>query len=81
MTVQAGMDNDLWHWLLDAGWRELTYRPDRRNYREIPASWVTRLTDSVPEDRAQILALASGKARGRPKAGDPGTLPAYVTRE
>jgi hypothetical protein len=36
LTVQAGPSDDLWIWLLDAGWRVVTHRPDRRRYRDIP---------------------------------------------
>lgn len=81
MTVQAGLGDELWQWLLEQGWRELTYRPDRRHYREIPASWVTRLIDALPDQRAQLMAGAVTRARGRPKAGDPTALPSYVLRE
>ncbi len=81
MTVQAGMGDELWQWLLDQGWRELTYRPDRRRYREVPAAWVTRLIDAMPEMRAQLLEAAATKASRRPTLGDPTALPSYVVRE
>jgi len=55
MTVQAGMSDDLWRWLLEQGWREPAYRPDRRRYREVPSTWVTRLIDAPPEARGRIL--------------------------
>ena len=55
MTVQAGMSDDLWRWMLEQGWREPAYRPDRRRYREVPSTWVTRLIDAPPEARARIL--------------------------
>ena len=81
MTVQAGFGDELWLWLLDAGWRELTYRPDRRHYREIPTSWVTRLIDALPEARPLVLEAAIKKASLRPMLNDPNVLPSYVTRE
>jgi hypothetical protein len=34
MTMQAGMTEALWRWLVKEGWREITFRPDRRRYRD-----------------------------------------------
>ena len=65
MTVQAGLSDELWEWLLNSDWRELRFRPDRRKYREVPPSLVTRLIDSPPEDRARILALGVARATVR----------------
>jgi hypothetical protein len=81
MTIQAGMGDDLWQWLLDQGWRELIYRPDRRHYREVPSVWVTRLIDALPEARATLLQAAEEKASKRPTMGDPKGVPSYVVRE
>lgn len=80
MTVQAGLSEELWSWLLDQGWRELTYRPDRRHYRELPNGWVTRLIDTLPELRPQVLSVAAQRATMRPTVGDPEALPSYVER-
>ena len=80
ITVQAGLSDELWVWLLDAGWRELTYRPDRRHYREIPSSWVTRLIDALPESRRLVMDAAVARASMRPTLTDPNVLPSYVTR-
>ena len=80
MTVPAGFSEELWQWLLEAGWRELTYRPERRHYREIPASWGTRLVDALPETRALVLEAAIKKASLRPALGDPNSIPSYVVR-
>ena len=80
ITVQAGLSDELWIWLLEEGWRELTYRPDRRHYREIPSSWVTRLIDALPETRPLVLDAAIARASMRPTLGDPNVLPSYVTR-
>jgi hypothetical protein len=55
MVVQAGMSDDLWLWLLEQGWRELTYRPDRRVYRQVPPSCATKLTDAAGNARARAL--------------------------
>jgi hypothetical protein len=80
MTVQAGLSDELWTWLLDQGWRELTYRPDRRRYRELPSVWVTRLIDTLPEKRPQVLQVAAQRASLRPTVGDGTSLPSYVAR-
>ena len=65
MTIQAGMSDELWRWLLEQGWREPAYRPDRRRYREVPSTWVTRLIDAPPEARARILETAIENAAFR----------------
>jgi hypothetical protein len=78
MTVQAGMSQALWHWLLQQGWREVTFRPDRRRYRDLPAAYVTRLIDSTsPEERARVLSAAVANATYRPVMSRSGrmTLP------
>src|SRR5258706_11120150 len=67
ITVQAGLSDNLWEWLLDDKWRELRFRPDRRKYREVPPSLVTRLIDAAPEHRARIL--AAGVARAKVRSG------------
>lgn len=66
MTVQAGMSDGLWRWLLAQGWREITFRPDRRRYREIPAAYVTRLIDATADERERILKAAVANASQRP---------------
>jgi hypothetical protein len=66
MTVQAGFSDELWHWLLEQGWREVRYRPDRRQYRGVPASCVTELIDASAEERPLVLASAVAKASFRP---------------
>ena len=67
MIVQAGMSDELWQWLMEQGWREPAYFPDRRQYRDIPASWVTTLVDAIAEDRAAVLVAASANAVLRPR--------------
>lgn len=66
MTVQAGMSDELWQWLMAQGWREPNYYPDRRQYRDIPSSWVTTLIDAAAEDRPSVLTTASARAVARP---------------
>jgi hypothetical protein len=66
ITIQAGMSDQLWRWLLEQGWREVTFQPDRRRYRDVPSAWVTRLTDSPPDLCARVLEAAVEKAVIRP---------------
>ena len=67
ITVQAGLTDATWHWLLEQGWREEGYRNSRRRYREVPPSRVAELFDAAdPDERAQLLALAVEEARFRP---------------
>ena len=66
MTVQAGMTDSLWHWLVKQGWREITYRPDRRRYRDLPAAYVTHLVDAPVEHRERVLDAAIANATLRP---------------
>ena len=70
LTVQAGLSDELWLWLLKQGWRVVTHRPDRRRYRDIPASWVTRLIDCDPKSRKGLLAQAISNAEARPTVGN-----------
>lgn len=71
MTLQAGVSSGLWQWLLNQGWREITHRPDRRRYLDVPPSYVTRLIDCVPEQRGLVMAKAIEAAHFRsPQSGD-----------
>ena len=65
MTVQAGMTYELWRWLQDQGWREASFRPDRRSYFDVPSHWVMQLTDAAAEERGQVLSAAIQAARAR----------------
>ncbi len=65
MTIQAGMSDETWIWLMDKGWRVVTHRPDRRQYRDIPASWVTRLIDADVSQRESVLIDAIANASSR----------------
>jgi hypothetical protein len=60
------LTDSLWRWLVKEGWREITFRPDRRRYRDIPAAYVTRLIDSTVEERDRVLAAAIANATVRP---------------
>jgi hypothetical protein len=66
LTVQAGMTDALWRWLVMEGWREITFRPDRRRYRDIPAAYVTRLIDSTADERDRVIAASIANATVRP---------------
>lgn len=68
MSVQSGMSDSLWRWLVQQGWREVMFRPDRRRYREVPHAYVTRLIDVAPEERGRVLAAAEANAAYRPVA-------------
>jgi hypothetical protein len=65
IIVQAGMSDELWKWLMDRGWRVETYRPDRRQYRDIPALWATALIDAEPVFREKVMADAVESTQAR----------------
>jgi hypothetical protein len=70
LTVQAGLSDELWIWLLDRGWRVVTHVPDRRRYKDIPSSRVTRLFDCDPTSREKRLAEAIWNAESRATVGN-----------
>jgi len=79
MIVPAGMSDELWEWLMDQGWREVTYRPDHRVYRQVPVSCATVLTDATVDTRAYLMEQAMVRAELRVcYRPDPDVLPAYV---
>ena len=80
MTIQAGVTDELWEWLMGQGWRELRYAPDRRHYLVVPAPCVTKLIDAPQELRPLALSVAMSHASFRPIIGDPNALPSYVVR-
>jgi hypothetical protein len=55
MTVQAGMTDDLWRWLVKLGWRELRLGENRLHFKPLPTALVTRLFDAAPEERDRVL--------------------------
>lgn len=71
MVVQSGLSDELWDWLTELGFREVTFSPDRRRYRDLPRSLVTRLYDAPREDWRALLKVAIQEATKRPsvKAG------------
>jgi len=62
MTVQAGLSDDLWQWLVKLGWRELQPRENRLNFKALPSALVTRLFDCHAEDRERLLLAAIRQA-------------------
>jgi hypothetical protein len=55
MTIQAGLTDELWRWLVSLGWRELERGQDRLKLRPLPTGHVTRMFDSEPSDRERVL--------------------------
>jgi hypothetical protein len=79
MIVPAGMSDELWEWLMDQGWREVTYRPDHRIYRQVPISLATQLVDADKELRMSLLDRAMAQAELRTcYRVDPDVMPAYI---
>lgn len=62
LTVQAGLSDDLWQWLVKLGWRELQPRENRLHFKPLPTSLVTRLFDCREEERERILLAAIRQA-------------------
>ena len=67
MVVQAGMSDELWDWLTELGFREVTFSPDRRRYRDLPRSLVSRIYDAPREDWRALLKVAIQEASKRPQ--------------
>lgn len=55
MSVQAGLSDDLWHWLVSLGWRELAPGANRLQLKPLATTLVTRLFDAQPSERERIL--------------------------
>jgi len=69
ITVQRGLSDDLWSFLVQAGFREITYRPDRRRYRDVPPSQFAAMHDTPAEKWRALLVRALKEAAKRPRAG------------
>jgi hypothetical protein len=65
--VQSGLSDELWDWLQELGFREITYSPDRRRYRDLPKSIVTRLYDASREEWRPLLKQAIRESTMRPQ--------------
>ncbi len=68
MTVQAGLSDDLWHWLVGLGWRELAPGENRLQLKPLATTLVTRLFDAQPEERERVLVNAIRQVTRRPTA-------------
>jgi hypothetical protein len=66
MAIQPGLSDELWDWLQELGFREITYSPDRRRYRDLPRSKVTELYDAPREEWRPILKVAIRESSKRP---------------
>jgi hypothetical protein len=67
ITVQAGLTDATWQWLVLHGWREDTFRNNRRRYREVPPSLVAQLFDAADPDQCeQFVRQAVAEAKFRP---------------
>ena len=67
ITVQAGLTDATWSWLVQFGWREDAFRNNRRRYREVPPSLVAALFDARdPDECAQLIRQAMAEAKFRP---------------
>lgn len=55
MTVQAGLSDDLWNWLVSLGWRQLQPGENRLQLKPLPTTWVARLFDAQREERERVL--------------------------
>ena len=71
MVVQSGLSDELWDWLQELGFREVSFSPDRRRYRDLPRSLVLQLYDAPREDWRPLLKQAIQESSLRPpvKAG------------
>ncbi len=75
MTVQAGLSDDLWHWLVSLGWRELQPGENRLQLKPLPTTLVTRLFDAQPEERERALMNAIRQITRRPSTKAPERAP------
>jgi hypothetical protein len=81
MKVPAGMNEELWRWMMDQGWRESRHLPDRRRYRDVPAAWAHRLVDAPWDAKARALEAAVRHAASRPSLGGAEGVRSYVQRD
>jgi hypothetical protein len=66
MVVESGLSDALWEWLSELGFREITFSPDRRHYRDLPRSLVARMYDAPREEWRALLKVAIQEASKRP---------------
>lgn len=68
MSVQAGLSDDLWHWLVSLGWRELASSENRLQLKPLPTTLVTKLFDSQPAEYERVLTSAIRQITRRPSS-------------
>jgi hypothetical protein len=68
MSVQAGLSDDLWHWLVSLGWRELAPGENRLQLKPLPTTLVTKLFDAQPTEWERVLMNAIRQITRRPSA-------------
>jgi hypothetical protein len=66
MVVQSGLSDELWDWLQELGFREVTFSPDRRRYRDLPRSMVVQLYDAPRDEWRPLLKQAIRESSVRP---------------
>ncbi|HVG04820.1 MAG TPA: hypothetical protein VM937_07735 [Burkholderiaceae bacterium] len=66
MSVQAGLSDDLWLWLVSLGWRELAPGENRLRLKPLATTLVTKLFDAQPDERERVLTNAIRQATRRP---------------
>lgn len=66
MTVQAGLSDELWRWLVSLGWRELHPGENRLKLKPLPTGLVTRMFDSDPSEWERVLLGAIRQVTRRP---------------
>ena len=66
ITVQAGLSDDLWRWLIGLGWRELAPGENRLKLKPLATTLVTRLFDAQPDERERVLTNAIRQVTRRP---------------
>jgi hypothetical protein len=66
MAVQSGLSDEMWDWLQELGFREITFSPDRRRYRDLPRSIVAQLYDAPREQWRPLLKQAIRESSVRP---------------
>jgi hypothetical protein len=69
LHVKVALTEELWDWLQDRGFREITYSPDRRRYRDLPPSLVSTFLDAPNRNWGRILKEAMAEAAKRPVVG------------
>tara|TARA_R110002049_G_scaffold160023_2_gene325028 strand:- start:146 stop:469 length:324 start_codon:yes stop_codon:yes gene_type:complete len=66
MRVTLNPSEDLWIWLVKAGWRECTYPNDRRDYLDLPDRTIKELAKRDGLEREALYSKLMLRAR---KAG------------